>query len=222
MGGITGLTTYPGGNMNTQVSGGPDLSALFMQMLQQQQAPAAPARMPKVIDPDDDYRRQMQQMQLRAMRNAGNRAEHSAAPTVKKGKPIFVKTVGGPGMQGGTIRLNAWEPGAAFAGYEEDLGSGPSGGSIQAPGASRAGLASSPANVPPPGSYFPGFLAPGAGGGDPDERPDWGNYGTTSARGQQAARQNFRDVIDARAQQEAMLLFGADPLQVYGGGPGRR
>lgn len=49
-----------------------------------------------------------------------------AAPGVaERGQPVFTKTVGGPGMTPGTIRLNQWEPGASFAGYERDLGSGP-------------------------------------------------------------------------------------------------
>ncbi len=66
----------------------------------------------------------------------------AAAAPVNKGQPIFTKTVGGLGMVPGTIRLNQWEPGAAFAGYEADLGSGPanagfSTAATQAQGANR-------------------------------------------------------------------------------------
>lgn len=55
-----------------------------------------------------------------------------------KGRPVFVKTVGGFGITPGTIRLNQWEPGAAFAGYESDLGSGPAAASFSGALASRS------------------------------------------------------------------------------------
>jgi hypothetical protein len=62
-------------------------------------------------------------------------AEGSSVARKAKGKPVFTKAVGGAGMIGGNIRLNQWEPGAAFAGYEEDLGSGPEKSSFQPGGA---------------------------------------------------------------------------------------
>jgi hypothetical protein len=81
---------------------------------------------------------QMQQERLNQMRRAGQVSASAAAPerenpmaALTRGagaqakRPVFTKTVGGPGMQGGTIRLNQWEPGAAYAGDEADLGSGP-------------------------------------------------------------------------------------------------
>lgn len=93
---------------------------------------------------------EMQKMQLDAMRHqmavsrpSGERAV-STGGYGGHGKPIFTKTVGGPGMTGGTIRLNQWEPGAAFAGYEEDLGGSPNAGYIQPPGPSAASLQGQP------------------------------------------------------------------------------
>lgn len=47
-----------------------------------------------------------------------------------RGKPVFTKTVGGAGIVPGTIRLNQWEPGAAFAGYTDDLGEGPANATV--------------------------------------------------------------------------------------------
>ena len=57
---------------------------------------------------------------------AAQAAAMEEAKLARRGRPVFTKTVGGMGVTPGTIRLNQWEPGAAFAGYEGDLGSGPS------------------------------------------------------------------------------------------------
>ncbi len=65
----------------------------------------------------------------------------------------------------------------------------------------------------------PNFVGvPGQGGSsDPDERPDWFNSNTTSAAGQQAKREQYRQEIERRAQEDMLLQLGADPLAVYGG-----
>lgn len=90
----------------------------------------------------------IQQMQLQAMASQMNQprfTNHENRPAPKAhGRPVFTKAVGGAGMQGGNIRLNQWEPGAAFAGYEEDLGSGPANAAISAPGTSAASLVGRP------------------------------------------------------------------------------
>lgn len=69
-----------------------------------------------------------------------NQLQLQALEQQVRGKPVFTKTVGGPGMIGGTIRLNQWEPGAAFSGYSSDLGAGPANAAIESPGPSAASL----------------------------------------------------------------------------------
>lgn len=75
------------------------------------------------------------------------RATDAARGQVRHGAPVFSKTIGGLGVTPGTIRLNQWEPGAAFSGYAEDLGTGPA-NAVMSPvaGAAQAGSRAVAAN----------------------------------------------------------------------------
>lgn len=243
MGGIVGTTTYPGRNMNTQVSGGPDLTALYAQMMQAGGARGAAGTSGAAQDPDAKYRKQLQEMQLRAMRGAGNR------PEVKGRNPVLeqaqlaaqlaqLRTISGTvpqrqltgfNMQGATPDV------AAFTGAQRAAFL-PQGSNVAAPGQaglgpSGASLLASPPNVAPAGAYSAGIPNmgavpgnPGVQGGSsglapgPEERPDWFGHGTTSLAGQRQGMQNRRNETAQRAQQEALLMMGADPLAVFGMG----
>lgn len=104
------------------------LAAMQQDMRMQREAGRASRLQPQAGANGDPIA--MQQMQLIAMSKAN------------RGTPIYTKAVGGPGMIAGNIRLNQWEPGAAFAGYSH--GGGPASASFaDTPGPSAAGLGAS-------------------------------------------------------------------------------
>ena len=212
----------------TEASGGgggmPFDPRLFMELINEKRATAAFERdrasraddlNAKLAMEDLLMKRQQRQAAGRSRGSSGGNSGGSAGGGHRQatgssvgGKPIFVKTVGGPGMQGGTIRLNAWEPGAAFAGYESQLGGAPDKVVMEAPGPSMAGLAASPANVPAAGSYSAGIPTAGTRVGGPDERADWLGTGTTNVGDQRnylATRAKEREEEAAQRAMETWL-----------------
>jgi hypothetical protein len=161
----------------------------------------------------------MRKEQMMAMRRQMSAAESAgqagkaealkAGMGLRGGRPVFTQTVGGAGMAPGRIRASQWQPGSDFAGYEEDLGTGPAAAHFIPPnfaGLSRASSEFGAPNQGPAGSYAsPAYSAAGplsnaAGGAPLVARAERSNM-DINAREQQRQEQ----------QRALLAMLGAGP-----------